>query len=524
VQITLQPVGLDGLVQSFLEQALARSAQETASPAERDAFVTLAVACRSLGWRDVAHSAMAAAEQCGADALADLTLPEAEAWYFLGEALNALGQRSLAIAALENAVAVQPDHAQALMTLGLACIEENRIDDAVTYLKRVLSLDPNNAKAHAYLSSSLYREGHLEQAQAHARAALDIDPGAVIAHRTLGGLLVGLGRLDEGRYHLRKGFADHNLIVARCPDAKQTVLVLTTATDGNVPDTYLLPADRYTRLFWFVEYADPSQFDSLPPYDVVFNAIGDPDRLGDALDIILEFQRSSSRRMLNDPGPIVQTARHLTPGLLGDIAGVVVPATVRIGGWDSAQGLLEAARQAGIPAPLLARPLGSHGGDGLTLIRQDEATPAIAPSEHYLTAFHDFKSADGLYRKYRVIFVDRTPFPYHLGISGDWMVHYETCDMPAHPDRIAEEMRFLEAPETALGAQAMTAIAAIGARIDLDFCGLDFSLLPDGRVLVFEANATMLVHPEPQDGPLAHKNPYVERILRAFQNLLVAPG
>lgn len=511
-------------LQSFLEQALARPTQGPINPAERDAFVTLAVACRSLGWLDAAQTAMAVAQQCGADALADLTLPETEAWYFMGEALNALGQRRQAIAALENAVAVQPDHAQALMALGLACIEENRTDDAGTYLTAVVNLDPNNAKAHAYLSSTHYREGRLEQAQAHAMAALDIDPGAIIAHRTLGGLLIGIGRLEEGRYHLRQGFADHNLIVARCPNAEQTVLVLTTTTDGNVPDTYLLPADRYTRLFWFVEYADADQFDRLSPYDVVFNAIGDPDRLGDALDIILDFQRTCAKRMLNDPKRVTQTARHLTPGLLGDIAGVVVPATVRISGWDGAQGLLEAARRVGITAPFLARPLGSHGGDGLTLIRRDEAAPAIAPSECYLTMFHDFKSADGLYRKYRIIFINRQPFPYHLGISSDWMVHYETCDMPAYPDRIAEEMRFLESPETALGAPAMTAIAAIGARIDLDFCGLDFSLLPDGRVLVFEANATMLVHPEAEDGPLAHKNPYIECILRAFQDLLVAPG
>ena len=57
-------------------------------------------------------------------------------------------------------------------------------------------------------------------------------------------------------------------------------------------------------------------------------------------------------------------------------------------------------------------------------------------------------------------------------------------------------------------------------RLDLDYCGVDFSLLPDGRVLVFEANATMLVHPEPENGPLAHKNPAVATICEAFQALL----
>jgi hypothetical protein len=37
---------------------------------------------------------------------------------------------------------------------------------------------------------------------------------------------------------------------------------------------------------------------------------------------------------------------------------------------------------------------------------------------------------------------------------------------------------------------------------------------------VFEANATMLTHPEDPDGPLAHKNPAVRRIIDAFQAML----
>ena len=46
------------------------------------------------------------------------------------------------------------------------------------------------------------------------------------------------------------------------------------------------------------------------------------------------------------------------------------------------------------------------------------------------------------------------------------------------------------------------------------------TLMPDGRLLVFEANPTMLVHPEIIDGPLAHKNAYVRSIYDAFEGLL----
>jgi glutathione synthase/RimK-type ligase-like ATP-grasp enzyme len=66
----------------------------------------------------------------------------------------------------------------------------------------------------------------------------------------------------------------------------------------------------------------------------------------------------------------------------------------------------------------------------------------------------------------------------------------------------------------------MAAVTAIGQRLDLDYAGVDFTRLPDGRVLVFEANATMLVHRERPGGPLAHKNPHVERIVAAFESLL----
>jgi hypothetical protein len=119
-----------------------------------------------------------------------------------------------------------------------------------------------------------------------------------------------------------------------------------------------------------------------------------------------------------------------------------------------------------------------------------------------------------------MFFVDRQPFPYHLAIGSHWLVHYQTSGTAEHPERLAEELRFLEDPEGVLGRAAMDALGAVGRRLDLDFSGADFSLLSDGRVLLFEANATMLAHPEPPDGPLARKNLFVERILRAFWALV----
>ena len=96
--------------------------------------------------------------------------------------------------------------------------------------------------------------------------------------------------------------------------------------------------------------------------------------------------------------------------------------------------------------------------------------------------------------------------------------------MEENPWKIEEEHRFLQDPQAALGPRAMAALAAIGRRLDLDYAGVDFTLLPKGRVLVFEANATMLIHKQGVNSVLAHKNPFVQRIVDAFENLQARRG
>jgi hypothetical protein len=165
----------------------------------------------------------------------------------------------------------------------------------------------------------------------------------------------------------------------------------------------------------------------------------------------------------------------------------------------------------------------AHGGQGLTLLHdagEVAAFRAALAQPVYLSHFIDYRSADGYYRKYRIIFIDRRPYPYHLAIGPQWIVHYYTADMESHAWKISEEWAFLQDPAGVLGAAAMAAITAIGVAMDLDYAGIDFSLLPDGRVLVFEANPTMLVHPVGDDGPLQHKNATIDRILDAFDEML----
>lgn len=119
-----------------------------------------------------------------------------------------------------------------------------------------------------------------------------------------------------------------------------------------------------------------------------------------------------------------------------------------------------------------------------------------------------------------MIFVDRRPYPYHLAICDHWLVHYEGAGMDKSAERRLEEQRFLEDPARALGEPVMAAIAEVGRRLDLDYCGADFAITADGRVLTFETNATMLVHDEREDGVFAYKNPAVQAITAAFEAMI----
>ena len=449
-----------------------------------------------------------------------------EAWFVRGCALAALHAPAEAAEALERVVALDPGRAAAHLNLGNAYTALERGDDAERCFKAAIAADPQLKEAHASLGSLYILTGDPIAAERHCWLALAVDPDMVVAHQNLASLAADRGEADQARLHRRRAYSCQNLFVDPSPRAERTVLVLTTAEGGNVPHKYLLPANRYARITWFIEYANDEQARELPPYDVVFNAIGDPDMAGPTRAPLEAFLKICERPVLNRPDRVARTQRHLLADLLGGLDDLVVPRVSRIGGGQiEDQGLAACVAQTGLAWPVLVRPIGSHGGKGLTLAEDEGDLDLVAPARGegvYATEFRDFGRDDGLYRKYRMIFVDRRPFPYHLAISDRWLVHYETADMPEHQGRIEEERRFLADPEAVIGARAMRAVEEVGRRLDLDYAGLDFSVLPDGKVLVFEANATMLVHPEAPDGPLAHKNRAVDAILTAFQRLVAA--
>ncbi|WP_181885504.1 ATP-grasp domain-containing protein [Trinickia dinghuensis] len=387
---------------------------------------------------------------------------------------------------------------------------------------------PHDLALALYNLATVYSlKGRAQQAIRWYRHTLAVQPLLAIAHQNLAVLLATEGDSERAEWHRDQAYRLQRVYVEPALGTEQRrLLILNTGKGtGNIPLDTLLSYTTTSRIKYAIDYAREVEDAQLPAYDLVLNAIGDPDIAEPLAERIAHFTQGCGRPVLNPPEAVARTHRHRTPGLLASVPDTLVPRCIRLDAMPaSAEDLERQLTEAGIAYPLLMRPVATHGGEKLELFGSIDALwPALAEvgAPCYLTAYHDFRAADGCFRKYRIIYVDRRPYPYHLAISPHWMVHYFSAGMLDAPWKLDEERRFLADPRTALGSLAVEAIDAIGLRLDLDYGGIDFTVMPDGRVLVFEANATMLVHREKPNGPLAHKNPFIDRIAEAFERMQI---
>ena len=379
-----------------------------------------AVLLAALGW------ALLAAEQNEAVIAALKGAAGGEISFLRGAAHKALGDFEAAVEEFREAVAAAPGHAAAHLDLGNSLAALGRLEAAKAALARAVALAPGRAEAQASLGAVLLLAGEEEAAEQALRRALAIDPAMVAAHRNLAAICEATGRDEEARGHRDSAYRRQCVFIESARRPQMSVLLLTTAGGGNVPVQFLLPRDRCTKVSWVIEHAAGDGENMLPPFDLVFNGMGDADAAEAAAAAVERFLAQCRRPVLNVPERVARTRRDLLPALLGDIPGIAVPAVLRVAADARAGDVM----RSGIGLPLVARRVGSHGGQGVRLLGSVEGLEkTLGNAPLYLTQFWPFRSPDGFFRKYRMIFVDRRPLPYHLAIGEQWLVHYATAGM-----------------------------------------------------------------------------------------------
>jgi hypothetical protein len=226
--------------------------------------------------------------------------------------------------------------------------------------------------------------------------------------------------------------------------------------------------------------------------DVLVNLITEPLVCRRALDRLENIVRQQAVPIVNDVEAVRRSARTALPDVIrtGNADRVRVPLTTQFAG--TRDGLLSHIESAGHRWPVLLRPVGTHGSRGLTKVEGAShlREVGIIPSDILVSDFVDFRSGDGLFRKYRMIWIDGTIFRRHVIAGLDWNVTgMSRRVMVERPETIGVEKEFLASSGDSLDKRVAELFRIVG----LDFGVIDFAVSDTGEITVFELNGTFQI-------------------------------
>jgi len=420
---------------------------------------------------------------------------------------------------------LDPTHKKNLIDLGRTLVACKRLKAAQLVYAEAVKQYPNDIVCRVNLGSVLLETEDPAGARQQYEAALQIDPNFPQAHGGMYYALTRLGEPEAAKAHQRIAFGRQNLISNPYRGKSKPIpaLLLVSSTGGNTPieallddrifQTHVVVADFYDRRI------------PLPEHRLVVNGIGDVDVADEALAAAESLVALTSAPVVNLPAAVRATGRCQNADRLRNLPGVISPATATfsrelLASPDGPAALLEH----GFTFPLLLRAPGFHMGKHFVRVESPEAlATAVAElpgAELLAIEYLDARGADGYSRKYRVMMVDGGLYPLHLAISLHWKIHYFSADMANRADHRAEDARFLADMPAVLGAKAMAALARLQSALNLDYAGVDFGLSRQGDLLLFEANATMVVLQPDEDERWDYRRPAVEHIHAAVHRML----
>lgn len=442
------------------------------------------------------------------------SLEEAEKHVALADVLNDLHRFDDALTHYRHASQLAPNNLAILNAYGTFLLHTGQFVESAKAFCRCLKIDPHDYDSGLALSSLAHSHGDHETAQSVLKQAIQKHP-YVLKHpldpqkptllriRGLDGSAYGILQSSNGSYKklLRGGhFSIRNLV-----DKKRYNLIILNVLDNNV--------DTLT---------------DLPKVDLLLNTVACPDLKRESLLAAARLvDRYPAVPLINDPRHVLETTRERNALRLNLIPGVRFPKTERLR-WDgnSLDAMIREILGLGFSFPIIIRLVGSQTGSSVAFI-EDEAElrshfqESQPNREYYIIQFQDCCNSQNVFNKIRVFFVDGNFYPVANLFHDSWNVHsgdrYQVMDKTQWTQD--EEKSFLRDPVRYIGSDNFDKLCKIRDVVGLDFFGIDFTILEDGTLFIFELNAAMR-HNYDHAKNFPYTEPYLQRVSIAFDTMI----
>lgn len=472
----------------------------------------------------------------------DESLPSAALALVLAPDLRAQLERALAL------VRKTPEDAEARLVLAGLLLRAERRPEMYRQIEYAMKYAPPHWGGQEELGALLFRAGELKAAAQvldsaiqsgriggeglRIRSALhtrDEEPGP--ARRLLGAaaLIDPISKPDPNLAHmpqvLRLRCVDHSrYTISR---NRQTGLWSRRFRSGHFSLRDLLD-HRSVAMTTVTTYADSILSTDTPPADLIINTMACADLNPEALRHAATWtSQQSDVHVLNPPDKVLRTTRARVAERLRQIPHVETPRTDLLHNDAEPDDMVSRLEALDHRFPVILRRAGTQ--TGISVERADDTLSArryfanSAPGEAlYAITYHDLRDSAGNFRKTRAFFIDGEFHPVANLVSDHWQIHsgdrYRIMSDMA--DAQARERAYLNDPANYLGADAWKALHAIRDEIGLDFFGVDFTVLENGSVFVFEANAAMR-HNYDHASRFPYTRPHLDRIGRSFTAMVL---
>ena len=340
-----------------------------------------------------------------------------------------------------------------------------------------------------------------------------------------------LGDKQAGMAIQAEVLAFHQLYRSPCSSEKPKlrVLALAAAIDmgGNTPIEFLLENSGIElQTLYVVSGVDlPTP---LPEHDVAIVIASDSEECADALRKIDSMAPRWPRPLLNLPRLVRNLDRDKLHRLLRGIGGLDIPATISVTREQlvslSQSQIDIASIAAELKFPIIVRPRGTHAGVGLCRVDDGAALARYlaqrSEQEFFAARFVDYSSGDGLFRKYRIVFIGGKPYACHMAVADRWDIWYLNAGMAFDAEKRLEEERFMRDFDHDFAHRHRSALAVVAKRVGLDYFTIDCAENKNEQLLVFEADNTAVVHNMDSPEVFPYKPPQMRKIFDAFAAML----